>query len=82
MHNLDMFIIVSKSLNTFNVKMRLHKSFGEMTMDKMCLKALEPFDIHIAKGEIIPHEVQTWLTSTGRTHQYLESGKVALGVVN
>ncbi len=50
-------------------------------MDKMCLKAIVPFDIHIEKGEIIPHEVQSWLTSTGRTHQYLESGKAALGVV-
>lgn len=50
-------------------------------MDKLALKAIVNFDIHIKQGEIIPPEVQTWLTATGRSHQYLEKGYVALGVI-
>jgi len=76
-----MFTIVSKSLNTFNTKMRLHKSFGDKTMDKLALKAIVNFDIHIRQGEIIPPAVQSWLASTGRSQEYLEKGYVALGVV-
>ena len=50
-------------------------------MDRLALKAIVNFDIHIRQGEIIPPAVQSWLASTGRSQEYLEKGYVALGVV-
>jgi len=48
-------------------------------MQKIYVKAITDFDIRILRGEILPSEVQGWLTRTGRITQLLTDKKAELG---
>ena len=48
-------------------------------MQKIYGKAMVDFDIHILRGEILPPEVQGWLTSSGRIAQLIDDKKIELG---
>jgi hypothetical protein len=45
----------------------------------IALRALENFSIEIHKGEIIPPEVQSWLTRTGRIMELQKQKLVEIG---